>query len=272
MTSESPETGERTMRKHLSWISACVFVATAFGFADSTEAQTTVFDTVHIRVTDTAKAVQWYIKFLGASGGFTPSEVLFGDTHVQFLKADEPNPSAGGVIDHIGVSYSNVDAKVRVLESGGVKVLTPIHDYPGLFKVAFVEDPWGTKIEIVEDPELLGFHHVHLRVQNPSESLAWFQRNFVGQRSKLKGQIDGLRLGNGWLLAMDSGKEVPARSTGRAIENLALRVPNVDKATEMFRSMGIKILTEPSPYKDLRYAYIEDPTGVKVGLIERPKQ
>lgn len=30
------------------------------------------------------------------------------------------------------------------------------------------------KIEIVQDSELLGFHHVHLRVADPAATLQWF--------------------------------------------------------------------------------------------------
>ena len=35
-------------------------------------------------------------------------------------------------------------------------------DVPGLFKIAFIFDPWGTRIELAEDPDYLGFHHIHL--------------------------------------------------------------------------------------------------------------
>jgi len=42
-------------------------------------------------------------------------------------------------------------------------VVTPVRDLPGLFKLGLVEDPWGTRIEVVQSPEKLGLHHVHPR-------------------------------------------------------------------------------------------------------------
>ena len=41
------------------------------------------------------------------------------------------------------------------------------------FKLAFIEDPWGTRIEVVQDPQKLGFHHLHVRRQPPA-TLAWY--------------------------------------------------------------------------------------------------
>jgi catechol 2,3-dioxygenase-like lactoylglutathione lyase family enzyme len=64
-----------------------------------------------------------------------------------------------------------------------------------------------TKIEVVQDPELVGFHHVHLRVPDPAATLQWYQDMFGGERASLKGRIDGLRYGGVWLLAAGSGQE-----------------------------------------------------------------
>ena len=55
-------------------------------------------------------------------------------------------------IDHVGFSLSDLDAKMKELEAAGAKVTTPAREVPGLFKMAFVEDPWGTRIEVVQDP------------------------------------------------------------------------------------------------------------------------
>jgi hypothetical protein len=63
----------------------------------------------------------------------------------------------------------------------------------GLFKLAFVEDPWGTRIEVVQDPEQLGLHHVHMRGPNPDEVFTWLLAKFGGQRTKLKGKIDAIK-------------------------------------------------------------------------------
>ena len=79
---------------------------------------------------------------------------------------------------------------MKEFEAAGIKIVTPTRDVPGLFKLAFVEDPWGTRIEVVQDPELLGLHHIHMRAPDPEEVFGWLQAKLGGERSKLKGRID----------------------------------------------------------------------------------
>ena len=124
------------------------------------------YDNVHIRVSDPAGAVARYVKYLGATTP-TAGQLYFGKALIAVVKTTNPQPSTGSVIDHIGLSYLNLDARMAMLAGSGAKVIAPAHDAAGIFRFAYVEDPWGVKIELVEDPELLGFHHVHLRVRDP---------------------------------------------------------------------------------------------------------
>ena len=68
-----------------------------------------------------------------------------------------------------------------------------MREVPDLFRIAFVEDPWGTRIEVAEDPQLLGLHHVHMRGPDPDQVFSWLLDTFGGQRTKLKGQLDGIK-------------------------------------------------------------------------------
>jgi len=259
--------------KHIASVGAFVLmvalmVATTAS-ADGAAVQTPAFHNVHIRVPDPAKAAEWYVKYLGATTGRAPQLIYFGKTLVEFIKTDNPQPSAGSVIDHIGLSYADLSAKMRDFEAGGAKIVTPVRDNPGLFKLGFIEDPWGTKIEVVEDSELLGFHHVHLRVPDPAATLAWYSDMLGGDRGKLKGRIDGLRYGTVWLLAASSGKDTVAPSLDRAIQNVAFLVPNVDDAVAVLKTKGLKTRIEPRSIGSVRYAFVEDPNGVQIELIHQ---
>jgi predicted enzyme related to lactoylglutathione lyase len=122
------------------------------------------YDHIHLNVPDPASAANWYEKYFGArrlTEG--PNRLMFGTTRFLFQQKADAKPSSGSAIDHLGFSFADVDAKLKELQAAGIKIVTPPRDLPGLFKIAFVEDPWGTRIEIVEDPELLGLHHIHLR-------------------------------------------------------------------------------------------------------------
>jgi catechol 2,3-dioxygenase-like lactoylglutathione lyase family enzyme len=255
--------------KHMLAAAACLLAFATTAFAEGAAVQTLAFHNVHIRVPDPAKAGEWYVKYLGATPGRAPQIVYFGKVLIEFVKTDDPKPSAGSVIDHIGLSYADLDAKMKDF-AAGVKVLTPPKDTPGLFKLGYIEDPWGTKIEVVQDAELLGFHHVHLRVPDPAAALKWYEGMFGGgERAKLKGRIDGLKYGDVWLLAASSGAETPAPSGDRAIFNIAWLVKNVDDAVSVLKGRGVKTVVEPRSINTVRYAFVEDPNGVRIELIHQ---
>jgi catechol 2,3-dioxygenase-like lactoylglutathione lyase family enzyme len=244
--------------------------SSSLGFADEAVAPATGYDNVHIRVSDPAKAVEWYVKYLGAT---TPvaGQLYFGKALIAVVKTTNQQPSAGSVIDHIGLSYANLDDKIKELEPSGAKIISPPRDSPGVFRFAYIEDPWGVKIELVQDPELIGFHHVHLRVANTEASLRWYQEMFGGERSKLKGKVDGLRYGGVWLFAASSGGETPTPSADRAIMSFGLQVAKIDESAAALHRKGVKFPVEPRQLGDLWYAFAEDPDGVRVELLQRPR-
>ena len=242
-------------------MAAIVGLGFYWGFGKKEEAlrltgvvKTLDFHNVHIRTNDPAKAGEWYVKYLGATPGRAPQLVMFGKTLIEFVKTEQLQPSTGSVIDHIGLSFADLDRKMKELEGSGAKVLTAPRDVAGLFKLGFIEDLWGTKIEVVQDSELLGFHHVHLR-----------------ERAKLKGRIEGLRYGTVWLLAASSGNETPAPSLDRAVYNIAYLVPNVDDAVTALKSKGVKTRVEPRSIGTVRYAFVQDPNGVEIELIHQQR-
>lgn len=243
------------------------------GSAGAAAAQTATlpYDHVHLAVPDQAAAVEWYRKNLG---GQLSSEgrdrVTFGATRFIFLKAEHAQPSAGTAIDHIGFSFADLDAKMKEFEAAGVKVVTPVRDVPGLFKLGFIEDPWGVKIEVVQDPETLGFHHVHLRAPDPAVSLAWYQERFGGETAKLKGRIDGLKYGGVWVL-VQKGDTTP--SVGHAIDHLGWRVPDLDKTLAVLKAKNIKVLQGTTALTlatgVVHYSFVEDPAGTKIEVVQR---
>src|SRR5438094_10577987 len=80
-------------------------------------AQTHRYDHVHLAAADPAKAVDWYIKNLGARPGDAPDRVLVGRTIFAFIKRDASPPSEGGAVDHLGFSVPDVDAKLKEPEA-----------------------------------------------------------------------------------------------------------------------------------------------------------
>ena len=231
-----------------------------------------ILDHIHLNVPDQAKAVEWYQKhFDGKPFAEAPDRVMFGDTRLIFLKNDKGQPSSGSALDHLGFSVPDLDAKMKEFEAAGVKIVNPARDVPGLFKLAFIEDPWGTRIEVVQDADKLGLHHMHLRGPDPAAILAWYKDHFTGEPGKLKDRIDGLKYGGVWLL-VQRGDAVP--SEGHAIDHIGWRTPNLAEKALQLKAQDVKFTTEPRPLKlasgtIVNFAYLEGPSGAKIELVQR---
>ena len=186
-----------------------------------------------------------------------------------FIKTPDAQPSEGGVIDSIGFSFADVAAKVKALEAAGAKVKEPVREAPGLWKRAVVVDPWGVKIELVEDRSHPGFHHIALRVADPNATTRWFQSAFGGERVKMGGRLDALQYGETYLVVQQGDGTAP--SQGRAIDHLGFGPLNMDATTAALKSNGVKFTSEPAAKANPlghRTAYVEAPGGVRIELVE----
>lgn len=229
-------------------------------------------DHIHLAVPDQTRSVEWYRKhFAGQTMTEAPDRLMFGETRVIFQRSEAAKPSSGSVLDHIGFSVADLDAAVKGLEADGAKVVTPAREVAGLFKLAFVEDPWGVRIEVVQDAAKLGLHHVHLRAPDPTAALAWYVDKFGGTVGKLKDRIDGINYGGVWVLAQ-KGEATP--SQGHAIDHIGFRPLNVDSVVAGLKAKSVKVTTEPRPLTlpsgtSMRLAFIEGPDGVRIELVQR---
>ena len=247
--------------------------------AATAAAQTFPYDHIHVNVPDPAAAAKWYEQYFGGRPiDEAPGRVMFGSTRYMFLKLANAKPSAGSAIDHVGFSVPDLDAKMKEFEAAGIKIVSPVRDLPGIFKIAFVEDPWGTRIEVVEDPELLGLHHLHLRGPNPDEVFTWLIAKFGGEKTKLRGRLDGIKysapgFSDVWIL-VQKGEAEP--SENHAIDHIGWRSNGPLKDTiDGLRAKGVTILTEPQrlPLPNgpaINYSYVAGPAGAKLELVERP--
>jgi catechol 2,3-dioxygenase-like lactoylglutathione lyase family enzyme len=248
-------------------------------FAGSSAAQTFPYDHIHVNVPDQAAAASWYEKYFGGRRiTEAPDRLMFGSTRFLFLKKADAKPSSGSAIDHVGFSFADLDAKMKEFEAAGIKIVTPAREIPGLFKVAFVEDPWGTRIEIVQDPELLGLHHIHMRGPNPDEVFTWLLAKFGGQRTKLKGRLDAVKysaagFSDMWILVQRGDAEP---SEGHAIDHIGWRSTGaLAKTIDGLRAQNVTVLTEPRPLTlpngpAINFSYVAGPAGAKIEIVERP--
>ena len=260
-------------------IRSAVFACVAGAFAGSASAQTFPYDHIHVNVPDPAAAANWYEKnFGGRRITEAPDRLMFGSTRFMFLRKADAKPSGGSAIDHVGFSFADLDAKMKEFEAAGIKIVTPTREVAGLFKLAFVEDPWGTRIEVVQDPELLGLHHVHMRGPNPEDVFTWLLAKFGGERTKLKGRLDALKysaagFSDMWILVQRGDAEP---SEGHAIDHIGWRSTGpLAKTIDDLRAKGVTVTREPGPLTlpngpSINFSYVAGPAGARIELVERP--
>lgn len=256
----------------------CAAFVVAFGASGEAQvAQTVPYDHIHLTAPDPEKAYAWYVANLGGQAGENPGRVAFAPVvarqplpvHVMFAKAPDAAPSEGGVIDSIGLSFADIAAKVTALEAAGARVMEPVRDGPGPWKRALVVDPWGVKIELVEDRQFLGFHHIVLRVADAQATTRWFQTAFGGEAVKMGGRVDALRYGTTYLVVLEGRGTAP--SQGRAIDHLGWGPVSMDATAADLRAKRVTFASEPGPKPNQlghRTAYVEAPGGVRIELVE----
>ncbi len=234
-----------------------------------------IIDHVHLAAPDPEKAVAWYrAHFGGQIMAEARDRLLYGDTRIIFQKRDANLPSEGSVLDHIGFSVPSVDGAMKAFQTEGVKITQAVREAPGLFKFAFIEDPWGTRIEVVQDSQKFGLHHVHLRSPDPAAMQAWLSQQFGGRTAKMKGRLEGIDMSGVWLV-VQKGDATP--SAGHAIDHIGFRPVNLETAVAAMKAHNVKITTEPRPLTlangtTVQVAFAEGPDGLRFEMVQRPPE
>jgi len=227
---------------------------------------------IHLAAPDTAVAAQWYVKHFGGTasgfGGDTSSidRVAYGNIPVVFFQREPGEGSVGSGVDHIGFSMPDVAEKMQAIIADGGKSLGDLVSFAGM-TIGFVEDPWGTKIELIDDSDLRGMHHIHLSSPDPETTLQWYSNMFGGESDKFKGVLDGLFYGNVWLLVARARGEI-APTMGRSMDHLGWNFDNLDEAAVMLKAKGINFTMEPRDYRGIRISFVDGPDGVRIELVQ----
>jgi len=244
----------------------------ALGGPLSAQSETMMYDHVHMAVPDPPAAAAWYRRHFGGEEVDGRDErMLLGTTRFIFRQEAQARPTEGGAVDHLGFSFADLDAKLRELEADGARVTSPRRDVEGLFPLAFVVDPWGVRLELIQDPHHPGFHHIHLRSTDPEQTLQQYQTLFGGVRTPLRGRLDGILYpGNVWLL-VTRGEVFP--SVGSAIDHLGWRALVSDTKLAELRGRGVNVSSGPNDLTfvngTIRVFFIDGPNQVNIEIVQR---
>ena len=246
-------------------------------------AQAADYHHVHVTASNATEAVKWYTEYMDCQPLADREDGIDCDgAEIVFVSRPTLGSSQRTGIDHIAFSYDDLTAKMAELEAVGVRGSgvrlqrfddgSTLRDMPGLFKYGFVFDPWGTRIELVEDADYLGFHHIHLSSADPEATLAWYRDLFGGKAARLRDRLDGLLLDDIWLLASRHEEGMPAATAGRAIDHIAFSVEDLDAVAAEMRQKGIEFVQQPAvPERgrtSAKRAFIVGPDNVRLAVVE----
>ena len=101
-----------------------------------------------------AEMKAWYVKVFGAKPGTRGMFEAADLPGVNLSFSPAPVPvvgTRGRVLDHIGFEVRDLEAFCRKLEGMGIALDRPYTKVPALnIAIAFIQDPWGTYIELTE--------------------------------------------------------------------------------------------------------------------------
>ena len=249
---------------------AAIVLAAIFAIAPADAAQ---WDHVHLTVPDTQAAVEWYTKYFGGeatkSGPF--DAIWFGPDLLKFRGGGpEIKPSAGSPVNHIGFAVDSVQSMLDRMRADGVKVVVDLRRLADTdIVLAHIEDPWGTRIELIEDDDTKGFHHIHLLADDPEKTLQWYVDIYGGTITSYKGvdRIRGIKYGDMWLIATTPRGEL-SEFKGRAIDHIGWNMKDWDETIQKLKDRETVFQLEPRQSGDHKMAFIEGPHAVKIELVE----
>lgn len=238
---------------------------------------------VHVTTPSPPESVKWYTRHLGCEpvADRTDAVTCVGGVNVVFVPQPTFGSTQGTGLNHISFSMPDLAAKMDELESVGVRGSgvrlqrypdgSTWKSVPGWFKTAFIFDPWGTRIELIEDPEQVGFHHVHLSATNPATTLSWYREVLGGEATTISGE-EAVQFGGVFVLAMEHPEGVPATTEGRAIDHIAFAVSDLDDAAAEMRGHGVEFVEAPTVPDNSRTsakrAFIAAPDNVRLAVVE----
>lgn len=234
------------------------------------------WDHLHLNAADPHAAAAWYADAFGrwAPDGEATERVEVvglqgvrcGRHQFRWFEAETPG-SVGSVLDHYGWSVSDVDEACRSFEEAGATLLEEPRTVGESLRICFLEDPWGTKFELLDDPDLPGFHHVHLLVPDPESHRRNLSALVGGDVATFNDLLPGIRRAGGpWVLYRPGESLAP--SFGRAIDHIAFTVSDLDARLDAVAAAGAEVEAPPRAVDGARIAFAAARDGVRIELVE----
>jgi catechol 2,3-dioxygenase-like lactoylglutathione lyase family enzyme len=248
---------------------------------------------VGVRIRDLDESLAFWVGILGAkvvSEAFIPSSrtdcvyLQIADGMIELLRPADPPAETTFGLDHIAFMTDDLDGDHRrVVAAGAPSLLDPKVAGTGRGRLAFVSDPSGVRVELLQREEgfrvapIAGFvrslDHYAVAADDLDVSVSFYAGQ-LGLRPLATLQDDAGGTEAYFHLGDDAvALSHPATPTPDAprIRHVGLRVDDVEAATDRLRTHSVSVVAEPAPagHGHGRIAEVHDPDGVPVLLLDR---
>ncbi len=216
---------------------------------------------IHLTHADRSAVSGWYATYLGAhvGKGTKRSENLWFENNLVQVQSDTGiAPPKTGEIDRIGIALPNLS---RVMQTAVDEGATQTGDN-------LIEDPWGTRIELVA-ADRTAFHHVHIICADSGASGNWYAANLGGEvvTCPWDSACLAIHYDTMWLV-FEQGKSAEMDHRARPIDHLGWYTDDIDKTVEAMLRAGCRFPVPVRAFGPVRLAFAEDPSGLWVEFVE----
>jgi catechol 2,3-dioxygenase-like lactoylglutathione lyase family enzyme len=254
------------------------------------------FNHVGINVKDIRKTLRFYQENFGAvfaRGLYIPGAhmvgayVQLGAGMLEFLSPLEPDEKTQYGINHFGFIVDDIEAEACNLMGKGYKFdVMPKKAGSGAGKVAFLNDPNGVRVELIERAEsltqdwspagdVLGFDHASAQADNLDAAIDFYTKNFGFN------VVHNIHVGGGRnfsMVYMNNGRNMlellhadSNTHQGPLMGHIALLVRDTQKIFDKLTAGGVEVNAAPRALatNNGTVCNLKDPDGIGVELIDR---
>jgi catechol 2,3-dioxygenase-like lactoylglutathione lyase family enzyme len=222
---------------------------------------------VHITLIDREAAAIWHDEHSPAKRIMPTkrSEQLYSGPNLLQIQSTAVAPkSHDGFIDSIGLGVLNLAEVITDWQSSGGVVVKRTDN------TAWLQDPWGVHFELIER-SVAGYTHINIAVKTPEQLCDWYQSNLGGKRVICEWNKNSLALEYDTMLLVF----IPMSSSlfptvERLLDHMGWYTKDLDAIYKYLSSNGVKFPVPPRTFGPVRLAFLEDPCGCWIELVEPP--
>jgi catechol 2,3-dioxygenase-like lactoylglutathione lyase family enzyme len=229
----------------------------------------------HITLPDRQAGAIWYAKLGGRIGQPTPrSENIWYSENLLQIQTEAVAGDSEGWISHLGFSCSDLDNLLPTLDLTRSVTETP-------FGTHLIVDPWGTQIELIESEEDR-FHHIQIVCRDPADLADWYARHLGGDivacpwdNARLSIAYDSIIIAFATPEHLQKGTATSSdhqTGPGRNIDHIGWYTNDLAGTSESLREASVEFSVNPREFGSVQLAFITDPTGMWIELVEPPEQ